>query len=192
MAVQPHISNEEILAGNPAQLREALGFINNNDLPYDGWTYIGLAIKGALGKEGREDFLAFSAQHSKSDPRESEQKWDSFWKSKKLSTVGAGTIFYLAKQAGWSRAANSIVLVPGQLHVVVSAAIEALAEHSAELNLFQRGGVLVRPTLMEGYGFKGPDGERPVTHSLRLKSLNAVNIRVALSVAAKFSKAVPT
>jgi putative DNA primase/helicase len=188
---RPRVSNDEIAAKNPALLREALSYIDNKEGSYDDWICIGLAIKGALGQDGRADFLAFSAQHSKNDPRESERKWDSFWKRKKPDnkSIGAGTIFYLARQAGWSPTANSIELRPGKIHESVAESIVALASRATELKLFQRSEFLVQPTTAEGYGFKAPNGERPTTQSLRLKKLSPVNIRLVLSAATTFSKA---
>jgi hypothetical protein len=93
-----HQPNEKLLADDSEQLRAALQFIPNEELSFDDWTLVGLAIKGALGEDGRQDFLDWSARAAKSDPRESERAWKSF-----KPRSGAGSIFHRAAQNGWRR-----------------------------------------------------------------------------------------
>jgi putative DNA primase/helicase len=184
---RPHQSNDKLLADDPKQLHEALSFINNEELSFDDWTQVGLAIKGALGDAGREVFLEWSALAAKNDPKQSEKAWKSF----KPKNIGAGSIYHWATQAGWARTTSSILLKAGKLHEAVDASIQVLGQHAEEIRLFQRGDFLVSPTLVKGFGFADADGSRPVTHSLRFKRLSATNIRIQLSRITSYAKYVP-
>ncbi|MFM7254997.1 MAG: PriCT-2 domain-containing protein, partial [Betaproteobacteria bacterium] len=86
------------LRGTPEAIAQALEHIRNDDLDYDSWVRIGMAIKGALGEEGRAHFAAWSAQAPKNDAATTEQTWLSF----KPQRIGAGTIYKLAFARGWS------------------------------------------------------------------------------------------
>ena len=81
-----------------------------------------------------------------------------------------------------------IPVVPGALHVTVRQAIKALADEAETLQLFQRAGRLVRPSVVKSFGFKNPDGERPEIRSLRLTQLSATTIRESVSSVATFTK----
>lgn len=84
--------------GTMEAIRDALDYIPNNELHYDDWVAIGLAIKGALGEDGRELFLAWSARSPKDDPAYSARKWD---REMRAPRAGAGTIYYHARRYGW-------------------------------------------------------------------------------------------
>jgi hypothetical protein len=84
--------------GTFAAVEEALRFIANADLDYDSWIRIGLAIKGALGEEGWLLFEAWSASSHKNDPATTAKAWASF----KPKQIGAGTLYKLALDHGWS------------------------------------------------------------------------------------------
>ena len=75
----------------------ALAVIPNTERDYDSWISVGMAVKGALGDtpEGLEAWLDFSAQYDGNDLETCLAKWDSFHPS----TVGAGTLLYLAQEA---------------------------------------------------------------------------------------------
>src|SRR5207245_1195997 len=83
--------------GDPIQVRDALRQIPNDDLAYDDWIGIGLALKGALGDEGRDAWNEFSARSKKNDPLEKEKRLAGFAPSR----IGAVTILRLARQYGW-------------------------------------------------------------------------------------------
>jgi hypothetical protein len=57
------------------------------------------AVKGALGDDGLEDFLAWSSKSRKDVPERSEREY----RAAKPTKIGAGTIYYLAQQYGWHR-----------------------------------------------------------------------------------------
>lgn len=71
---------------------------NDNDLHYDDWVYIAHAIKGSVGQEGLELFHRWSKRSSKYDPTETDRLWNSIGDVK---TIGAGTIFHMAKDYGY-------------------------------------------------------------------------------------------
>jgi hypothetical protein len=79
-------------------IREALRHINIQDQSYDEWIRFGYAIKGALGEAGRPLFVEWSAPYTGNEPEILDQKWDSF----SPTGIGAGTIFWHAKQNGWA------------------------------------------------------------------------------------------
>jgi hypothetical protein len=79
-------------------IREALRHIDIRNLPYDEWIRFGMAIKGALGESGRPLFMEWSAPYPGNEPEILDQKWDSF----SPTDIGAGTIFWRAKQNGWA------------------------------------------------------------------------------------------
>jgi hypothetical protein len=81
---------------------DALQFIANDDLDYDSWVRVGMAIKGALGEQGKDLFEKWSARSQKHIEATTAQAWDSF----KPTRIGAGTIYKLALDHGWSPAAE--------------------------------------------------------------------------------------
>ena len=83
--------------GTLAAVQDALRCIENADLDYDGWIRIGMAIKGALGDEGRPLFEAWSATSQKNDPKTTARSWRSFAPQR----IGAGTLYKLALDNGW-------------------------------------------------------------------------------------------
>jgi hypothetical protein len=85
-------------AGTREAIADALEAIPNADLPYDDWLEIGLAIKGALGEEGRDLWEDWSAEaKKKNDPEVTAKFWDGF----EPRQIGAGTIYHAARRNGW-------------------------------------------------------------------------------------------
>jgi putative DNA primase/helicase len=80
--------------------RDALTHIPNDGdgLPYDSWLALGMAL-AALGEAGRELWHAFSKRSNKYNEAETDRKFASFSSS---GNVTLGTLFYWAKQHGWT------------------------------------------------------------------------------------------
>lgn len=78
---------------------DALNAIPNNDLHYDDWLKIGMALH-ACDETLLDEFQRWSATSQKHDAATTEQKWRSFSSNGK---VQPGTIFYIAKECGWTR-----------------------------------------------------------------------------------------
>jgi hypothetical protein len=95
-------------------LRDALEHIPNNDLDWDSWIRIGLAIKGALGEEGRDPWLKWSARSSKDIPETTEKTWSTL----KPTRIGAGTIYFQAERHGWRRYPESAGGKSGGTHAM--------------------------------------------------------------------------
>ena len=100
----PHISDSDSTTsvlgeqrGTLEAVTEALHFIANDDLDYDSWVRIGLAIKGALGEAGRPLFEAWSGRAAKNIPETTAKAWNGL----KPVRIGAGTLYKLAFDAGW-------------------------------------------------------------------------------------------
>jgi hypothetical protein len=83
--------------GTVAAVQDALQFIANDDLDYDSWVRLGMAIKGALGDAGQTLFEAWSANSQKNDQVTTAKSWASFAPAR----IGAGTIYKLALDQGW-------------------------------------------------------------------------------------------
>ena len=150
-------------------VEEAFAHIPNNDLSYDDWIKVGLALYAALGPDGRYLWETWSAEAPKNDAAYTAEKWDSF---ASVRSVTVGTLFYLAKQNGWRakglRPARTlrapcrpdaadqdkvddddrpvIRIIAGFLHQAVDMAERALME--ADLGYYQRGNMVVRPTMV--------------------------------------------
>ena len=78
-------------------VQDALQFIVNQDLDYDSWVRIGMALKGALAEAGWPLFEAWSATSSKNHVQTTAQSWAGFAPLR----IGAGTIYRLALDNGW-------------------------------------------------------------------------------------------
>ncbi|MSU92004.1 hypothetical protein GE300_20835 [Rhodobacteraceae bacterium 2CG4] len=149
-------------------VEEAVAHIANDDLPYDDWIKVGLALYAALGPEGRDLWESWSARADKNDPEYTAEKWDSF---SSVRSVTVGTLFWLARQNGWraervERVRTSRARVPdgqdaddddgdgrpvirifaGFLHRAVDMAEGALMQ--AGLGYYQRGSMVVRPAMV--------------------------------------------
>lgn len=85
------------LRGTVAAVASAIAHIPNDDLHYDDWVRVGLAIKGAIGDPGWPMFDNWSARSSKYDAKTTARTWGSL----KPNKIGAGTIYYFATQHGW-------------------------------------------------------------------------------------------
>lgn len=83
--------------GTLPAIRAALAQLPNEELDYDSWVRIGMALKGALGEEGASLFAEWSAQAGKNDPATTARSWASF----RPDRIGAGTIYRLAMERGW-------------------------------------------------------------------------------------------
>ena len=83
------------LEGKKKEIDIALAHIDNNDWHYDDWVQMAHAIKGALADDGLDLWHRWSKRSQKYDDAETDRVWDSI---KDVKSVGAGTIFYLAKE----------------------------------------------------------------------------------------------
>lgn len=160
--------NGRMLAGLRAKdapsretVAEALGHVPNDDLPYDEWIRVGFALHHGLGEAGRDLWEGWSARSAKNDPTLTAAKWPSFAEGRSITV---GTLFWLAAQNGWRRSKRketsrntdmaddeasagrpNIRVVAGQLPRVVDQAEQALIR--ADLSLYQRGSMIVRPAM---------------------------------------------
>jgi hypothetical protein len=83
--------------GTLPAIRAALAWLPNEELDYDSWVRIGMALKGAIGEEGVLLFAGWSAQAAKDVPDTTAKAWASF----RPDRIGAGTIYRLAMERGW-------------------------------------------------------------------------------------------
>lgn len=88
--------------GTLSAIRAALEHIPNDDLPYDQWVRLGMAIKGALGDESWLLFADWSSRSKKNEPSFTAKTWQSL----RPNRIGAGTIYHTAIKAGWQPASD--------------------------------------------------------------------------------------
>nr|WP_281426550.1 PriCT-2 domain-containing protein [Paracoccus bogoriensis] len=184
-------------------VEEAVAHIPNDDLPYDDWIKVGLALYAALGPDGRDLWESWSGQASKNDPDYTAGKWDSF---AGVRNVTVGTLFWLARQNGWraeriERVRRShtrpidtadedeadadgrpvIRLRAGFLHQSVDMAEGALMQ--AGLGYYQRGSLVVRPAMVPVAVSDGRTVDAP-----RLVAVKAHHMAEAFTRAAKWKR----
>lgn len=83
------------------ELGDMLNYIPNNDLDYEIWIRIGMALHHASHGEAYDLWRQWSATSSKHDEGDMQKKWHSFGKS--ANPVTLGTLIYYAEQNGWER-----------------------------------------------------------------------------------------
>ena len=73
-----------------------------NDCDRHGWNRVGMAIFAATGEsdQGGVIFDAWSAKNPKYNPYETVGRWR-HWHRSPPTRLSAGTLVYLARQAGW-------------------------------------------------------------------------------------------
>ena len=77
---------------------DALRYIKNDNLDYESWLNIGLALKAALGDKGRALFIEWSKQSPKNVEAITAKKWGTFYPER----INVGTIYYHARKGGWA------------------------------------------------------------------------------------------
>jgi putative DNA primase/helicase len=127
-----------------ARVAAALEFIPNEDLSWDEWNRIGMAVWRATEGAGEDAFHGWSRKSDKYDEAATQVRWDHF-ETSPPTQIGAGTIFHLAKEHGWSPRGDLPVIkvVAGERHAAWRETERALIE--AKSHVFERGGKLVRP-----------------------------------------------
>jgi Primase C terminal 2 (PriCT-2) len=81
------------------RVAEALSYVTNNDVPYETWREIGMALH-STGEGWAEDLWDGWSQHSsKYNARKQARTWGSFHVDGKITI---GTLFHHAKDGGWS------------------------------------------------------------------------------------------
>lgn len=83
-----------------ADLADMLDHIPNNDLIYEEWIAIGMALHHASHGTAYQIWEDWSATSSKHNPKQMEYKWHSFGKSANPVTVG--TLIHYAEKGGWT------------------------------------------------------------------------------------------
>jgi hypothetical protein len=114
------------LRGTAEAIRSALEFLPNDDAIWDDWVRIGLAVKGAIGDAGCDIFCRWSAKSKKDEPAYTLKTWRGFGA---IHSAGAGTIYYLAENAGW--------VCPAELTMDGEAIMLEPGNHPAQLLLDQ-------------------------------------------------------
>lgn len=92
------------------EVREALSFVTDNDGDRERWLEVGMALHSTAHPKARElwDEWSIAQESDKFDADDQERVWRSFSEEGNAGgKVGAGTIFHLAKAAGWKPSGRS-------------------------------------------------------------------------------------
>jgi hypothetical protein len=109
VAVEPEDRSEHQtsvygLRGTREGIAAALEVIPNNDLKWDDWNKVGMAIYAALSPDGFDLFDKWSqkstTKYNSSKDETSSTRWDAYTRSPP-DRGGAGTIYHLAEETGW-------------------------------------------------------------------------------------------
>jgi hypothetical protein len=92
-----------------ADIADMLAHVPNNDLPYEDWIAIGMAIHHATQGSGFDLWDSWSATSGKHDSKQMQYKWGSFGRSANPVTVG--TLIHHATENGW---VMPVTFVPDQ------------------------------------------------------------------------------
>lgn len=92
-----------------ADIADMLSYVINNDLPYDEWVSIGMAIHHATQGSGFDLWDQWSSTSTKHDSSKMQYKWGSFGRSANPVTIG--TLIHHAEQGGWKM---PVTFVPDQ------------------------------------------------------------------------------
>lgn len=90
-------------------IADMLSHIPNNDVPYEEWISIGMAIHHATQGSGFELWDSWSASSGKHDAKQMQYKWGSFGRAGNPVTIG--TLIHHAEQGGW---VMPVTFVPDQ------------------------------------------------------------------------------
>ncbi|MBR0679436.1 DUF3987 domain-containing protein [Roseomonas eburnea] len=104
-------------------VQSALQFIPNEDLDGASWITMGAAIKASLGEEGRQLWLDWSRQASKSGASGRSDTPERRWKTLRPHSIGAGSIYAMAIERGW--------VPPAEITLNAAAAERAAQPHPA-------------------------------------------------------------
>jgi hypothetical protein len=111
-----NVSNGELEAYDARLIAPAVAVIENDDLAWDAWNRIGMAIFAASAgsEEGFAAFDAFSQKSKKYDARTTAEKWRAYKRSPP-TRIGMGTVWELASQVDstWIDRANADAVVHG-------------------------------------------------------------------------------
>jgi hypothetical protein len=103
----PHIPGQNPY-GTLEAIQLAMEWVPNPDLSYDEWRNIAMAIKKAVGDEGFDCFAAWSALSKKHNATETAKTWKSI-KRDKVHSLGAGSVYWAARNNGWVCPADVIM-----------------------------------------------------------------------------------
>lgn len=83
-----------------SDIADMLSHIQNNDLPYEDWIAVGMAVHHATQGSGFDLWDRWSATSGKHDSAKMQYKWGSFGRSANPVTIG--TLIHHAEQGGWT------------------------------------------------------------------------------------------
>lgn len=109
--------------GTHEGVQAALAFMPNDDLDGHSWITMGNAIKAALGEEGKDLWLAWSRQSSKSGASGRSDTPERRWATLRPHSIGAGSIYTMAIDRGW--------IPPPEITLNADAAERAAKPHPA-------------------------------------------------------------
>ena len=82
-------------------------YVPNNDLDYDSWVRIGMAIKGSVGEAGKDVFTDWSDQAAKNEVPATEKAWASFRPTAPSASTRRRSGLWRRSRGRWARTWNS-------------------------------------------------------------------------------------
>jgi putative DNA primase/helicase len=139
------------LRGDYATVVSALAYIPNDNVSRDDWVEMMHAIKGALGEEGLDVWLRWSASSPKSGKSGKKDTALKAWQDCNPTSIGAGTIYFWAKHNGWKRPAKAAPQMPADWDEVPpqTEAAGRTAEKLSSRSLILLNGADVKPEPIE-------------------------------------------
>lgn len=140
--------------GTLEAITSALSFVPNDELDGTSWIKVCHAIKAALGAQGRDLWLDWSKSSSKSGASGKSDTAEKRFDSARPTSVGAGTIYYLAEQRGWVPGSELVLngndaLLAGGVHPAAGLIAKAAAlERARKVGASPVSGLA--PIIMEG------------------------------------------
>lgn len=125
----------------PELVEMALDAIPNDDVDYDEWLRIGMALRHWDDDAGYALFVKWSEQSSKFDPADLDRRWASFGD---VGAVNIGTIFQRAMLNGWERPRDAVCgEIDEQGKIIPFRATEAQLDAMRKMLSTPRGSKLV-------------------------------------------------
>jgi hypothetical protein len=123
--------------GTYEAVQAALAFIPNDDLDGHSWITMGNAIKAALGDEGKDLWLAWSRQSSKSGASGRADTPERRWAKLRPHSIGAGSVYTMAIDRGW--------IPPPEITLNAATAEQTKQPHPASALLAKAAATTSRP-----------------------------------------------
>lgn len=134
------------------QINRMLTVVDPDNLSYEDWVKVGMALKSTCGEDGLEIWDEWSRHGSRRKEGECKVRWKTFNED---GQVGFGTLLFLAREAGWRP-------LPGDVQggSIIAEIEEKVLQFNKEFALIRMGKSVLVATFHDKYGveFLGMQG----------------------------------